>query len=168
MAKCDSTFRPHEHWTQRKWSKLGHQNPIVATGLFTLKAASNAPGNKRQNVTWLHFSRRTLHPVWFCLSANLFFQLIPCNCPLVTPVILDSVGECSCWPSVNALFCNFSCVLSGEVFFFWGGVGVFFELCPDTHWLTSGLGGAVVNYTYTQGRPCEQTLIHTAVSAESN
>ena len=34
---------PHAHQTRReKRSKLGRENPIVATGLFTLQAMSNA------------------------------------------------------------------------------------------------------------------------------
>ncbi len=34
---------PHAHQTRReKRSKLGRENPVVATGLFTLQAMSNA------------------------------------------------------------------------------------------------------------------------------
>ena len=59
--------RPHAHQTQReKRSKLGCQKPIVATELFTLQAASNAPSNKRRNGTWLNFFALccALLPVW--------------------------------------------------------------------------------------------------------
>ena len=38
-----NTLRPHAHQTRReKRSKLGPENPIVVTGLFTLQATSNA------------------------------------------------------------------------------------------------------------------------------
>ncbi len=46
---------PHPHWTRReRRSKLGRENPIVATGLYTLHATSNTLSNMCQNGTWLH------------------------------------------------------------------------------------------------------------------
>ncbi len=57
----------------KKRSKLPRANPIVATGLFTLQATSNAWCKKQQNGTWLHFfvSRRVTRCIQCAWGLNV-------------------------------------------------------------------------------------------------
>ncbi len=70
LCKCQAvvSIGPHPHWTWRKRkSKLGCENPIRATALFTLHTPSKAWCTMHQNDTWLRFChvvRGIARPVW--------------------------------------------------------------------------------------------------------